>query len=113
MRVEQWDNLKHFESTEFEYPDKMNYDFLLKLDRARGIAGVPFILSSTYRDGDSKSHGKGLAVDIKCRNSGNRFKIVSSLIRVGFVRIGIYDRHIHVDYDAYLPLNVMWWGTSK
>jgi len=113
MRIEQWGYLKYFGSSEFKDPEKMDYDFLLKLDKARGIAGIPFVLNSTYRAKDKLSHGKGLAVDINCTTSVDRLKIVSSLIEVGFVRIGIYNKHIHVDCDKSLPQNVMWWGTSK
>lgn len=37
-----WKTVKHFNSSEFEY--NMDEDFILKLDKAREIAGIPFIV---------------------------------------------------------------------
>lgn len=113
MKKEDWEELVNFKPNEFEKPEKMDFLFLLKLDAARKIAKIPFVISSSYRQGDPNSHGRGLAVDIKCSDSPSRFKIVSSLLSVGFNRVGIYDKHIHVDSDTTLPQNVMWWDESK
>ena len=95
----------------------MNQDFLLKLDEARELAGIPFKINSAFRtvenelangrDGTS-SHTKGLAVDISATNSGTRFKVMSSLIKVGFIRIGIRHDFIHVDMDHEKSQEVMW-----
>lgn len=90
-----------------------------KLDKARGIAGVPFIIESGFRTPEhnkevggveNSAHTKGLAVDLRCNNSVNRFKIVSALLNVGFKRIGIsYKRNfIHADIDTSLPQEVIW-----
>ena len=88
-----------------------------KLDAAREIAGIPFVLNSAYRsveheckqgrDGTS-SHTKGMAVDIRCNSNANRMKIVRALIEAGFVRIGIGKTFVHADDDASKSQNVMW-----
>jgi hypothetical protein len=83
------------------------------LDDARSIAGVPFVLTSAFRAGDPRSHGRGLAVDIRCSDSETRWRILKGVILAGFLRIGIYDRHIHVDIDESLPQRVAWWGRSQ
>ncbi len=92
------------------------------LDHARGLAKVPFYITSGLRTPDSNaaaggvedsSHTRGLGVDLACSSSVARMRIVSSLLIVGFRRIGIYDRHIHCDIDESLPQGVMWWGKSK
>lgn len=91
------------------------------LDLARGKAGIPFRITCGLRTlvqnegvggvGDS-SHLRGLAVDLACANSLDRYKMVSALLSVGFTRLGIYDAHCHVDCDPTLPPNVIWIGLS-
>lgn len=93
---------------------QMDIDFLKRLNKARRIAGIPFILNCAYRSSDyDKSKGRtgnsfhcvGRAVDIKCLDSSSRAVMVSSLIRAGFHGIGISNTFIHVD-DR--PLKCMW-----
>lgn len=92
---------------------------LNRLDQAREIAGIPFVINSALRSpaherlkgrSGSSSHVSGKAVDIRCIDSASRFKIVNSLLTVGFTRIGIYPRHIHVDVDMYKPQRVIFLG---
>lgn len=81
-------------------------DLPAMLDRARGIAGVPFHLTSTTggTHASNSAHYKGLAVDIGLghlsdgfeRNT-QRWAILKGLFTVGFNRIEICERHIHVD----------------
>ena len=108
-----WAELNHFSPFEFEHPEEMEFNLMAQLDVAREIAGIPFRINSSHRPGDLLSHGKGMAVDIECLTSRNRFHIVQALLMVGFTRIGVYDRHIHADIDPSLPQDVMWWGRSK
>ena len=89
------------------------------LDVARGIAGIPFVITSGYRSpaynkkigGSANSaHMDSTAVDLRCRNSSERFKIVNAAIKAGFTRIGVADNFIHLDIskrDVH-PDNVMW-----
>lgn len=79
-----------------------------RLDEARHIAGVPFIVNSAYRTPEyelskgrssTSSHCKGCAVDLRCSNSSDRLRILTGLISAGFTRIGIAFNFIHVDYD--------------
>jgi uncharacterized protein YcbK (DUF882 family) len=89
------------------------------LDRARGLAGTPFKISSGLRSAEhnasvggkeDSTHLKGLAVDLVVSDSVSRYKIVGALFHAGFRRIGIYtDGHVHCDIggDEY-PQLVMW-----
>tara|TARA_R110000796_G_scaffold36454_1_gene92845 strand:- start:73 stop:396 length:324 start_codon:yes stop_codon:yes gene_type:complete len=103
---------KYFKNIE----DNMNVDFLAKLDEAREFAGIPFIINSAYRSpshpesikNPASSHIKGLAVDIKAKDSITRFKVLNALIAVGFNRIGIAGTFIHVDLDLDKSQNVIW-----
>ena len=99
----------------------LNYDLVAMLDKARDIAGVPFIITSGFRSEtvndlvggvDHSAHESGLAVDLACNNSSSRYKMLLALIQAGFNRIGIYDRHFHVDIDDTKESNVIWWGVS-
>lgn len=105
---------KYFDWRDFERctprcsEEQMDDDFMRMLDKAREKAGIPFELNSAYRNvawerakgrSGTSSHTKGLAVDIKCLCSYDRFIIVNSLLKVGFKRIGIYESFIHVDSD--------------
>ena len=96
--------------------ENMNVNFLAKLDEAREFSGIPFIINSAYRspshpesiNNPTSSHIKGLAVDIKAKDSITRFKVLNALIAVGFNRIGIAGTFIHVDLDLDKSQNVIW-----
>lgn len=115
--------VEHFKSNEFDSPDiidsgvLMDIDFILQLNEARKVAGIPFIINSGYRSKShnlkvggtiDSSHLLGLAVDIKCTNSKDRFTIIQALLSVGFNRIGIREDFIHVDADLNKTFNVIW-----
>lgn len=115
--------MKHFTFSEFDSPDapgsgeNMNTAFLEKLDMAREMAGVPFIITSGYRTvprnlkvggTPTSSHLKGIACDIACATSEKRWAIIDSLLAAGFTRVGISSRFIHVDDDPDKPRNVIW-----
>jgi zinc D-Ala-D-Ala carboxypeptidase len=79
-----------------------------RLDNARHIAGVPFVLSSGCRcpshnknvgGSPTSSHVNGTAVDIKVSSSKDKYKILTALMLEGFDRIGIAKTFIHVDID--------------
>jgi len=103
---------KYFKNIE----ENMNEKFLLKLDEARAYANIPFIINSAYRSPSHKesiknptsSHIKGLAVDIKAKDSKTRFLIIDALLAVGFNRIGVAKTFIHVDLDFDKSDSVLW-----
>lgn len=95
----------------------MNQEFLIKLDRAREVAQIPFKINSAYRTPEhnakiggkpNSSHLKGIAVDISVTDSRSRFIVLKSLIQVGFNRIGVAKTFIHVDDDKEKDSEVVW-----
>lgn len=97
--------------------DKMDKEFLLKLDRAREVAQIPFKINSAWRSAEknqqvggkpNSSHLKGLAVDISVTDSRSRFIVLKALIEVGFHRVGIAKTFIHVDDDKNKDSEVAW-----
>src|SRR5574343_1087265 len=104
---------KHFKPNEYI---SLSPELMDMLDRAREIAGVPFIITSGWRSkeknaavggAENSAHLTGEAADLKCDSSPVRLEIISALIAVGFTRIGIGKTHIHVDISETLPQNVL------
>lgn len=101
-------------------------ELVAMLDRARHIAGIPFIITSGFRTAesnfvaggkDNSAHLRGLAVDIRCDDSRSASLIKRALYEVGFRRVGNYfmvigDQAvwagIHVDIDETLDQDVEW-----
>lgn len=109
-------NFKYFSPKEIE---GLQGNLPAMLDMARGIAGVPFIITSGLRTQEQNdalpeavrdsSHLMGYAVDLACSDSETRFAILKGLFAAGFTRIGIYkDGHIHADISPTLPPKVVW-----
>ena len=115
---------KYFKYNEFadkiSGANKMRPATIRKLDKAREIAGVPFIINSGYRDKNhpesiknpTSSHIKGYAVDIAV-NDSNRDIIQSALRQAGFNRIGLANSFIHADDDPDKTQYVTWFYDGK
>ena len=97
--------------------EQMDPGFLSLLDEVREAAGIPLVLNCAYRsvawdkakgrDGKS-AHTKGKAVDIRCNNTANRYKIVTAALGCGIRRIGIAKTYVHLDNDETKPQGVIW-----
>lgn len=102
---------KYFSPEEFErcVPscsiEQMDSSFMEWLDRARELAGIPFVLNSAYRSSEyDKAKGRtgvgyhtfGRAVDVRCLDGISRAAIVCALLDCGF-SVGIHNRFVHVD----------------
>lgn len=112
-----WNDLTFFSRGEFDHPDEMDPQLLSMLDVARSIAGVSFVINSDFRTpAENKAAGgkphsahlKGLAVDIACNGSRNRYRILKGLYRAKFSRIGLGKTFIHADIDENLDREVCW-----
>lgn len=114
---------KYFTYGEFDSPDFLgsgklvSNELISMLDVARKKYGKSMAINSGYRTIEhnakvggkpESSHLKGLAVDIACNNSTDRFKLADILREVGFKRIGIAKTFIHADIDKDKAQNVLW-----
>lgn len=102
--------------------EDMQPEALRRIDHARDLAGVPFVLNRAISceaynaslDGysETSSHLTGWAFDIDCNDSFTRFHIIRGLILAGFTRIGIYKStkgtFIHADCDPTKTPYVIW-----
>lgn len=120
--------MEYFKYHEFDSPDvdgsgqMMDPEFLSMLNAAREIYGQPMRITSGFRTENyneelkargykaspNSSHLKGLAADIECLNSTDRYNMVDSLLKAGFNRIGIASTFIHVDNDLSKAPFVIW-----
>lgn len=121
--------MKYFTTSEFDSPDKpgsgslMSETILDMLNDVRGKFGKPIVINSGYRTEEhnakvggkpktetskGSSHMYGLAVDISCKNSTDRFHLIYLLQETGFQRIGVAGSFIHVDIDFDKSQEVMW-----
>jgi len=97
---------------------------LQMLDDARRNYGSSINITGSWRplDGEIRTSAhqislKGIweAADLRCRTSRERAGLLPALLEAGFKRIGIYDRHIHVDVatEPRFDQDVIWLGVSK
>ena len=115
--------MKHFQYEEFDSPDiqgsgqMMSKEMLSKLDMIREEYGKPIHVNSGYRTEahnekvggkPASSHLKGLAVDIACSESRERFNLIKLFLKHGINRIGIAKNFIHIDIDNDKAPNVIW-----
>lgn len=110
---------KYFQESEIA---GLKEELVVKLDQLRDAAGVPIIISSGFRTPEenrliggveNSAHTLGLAADIKCDDSSMRYRLVKAAFEVGFKRIEVADRHLHLDLDEQKSQNVMWIDISK
>lgn len=83
--------------------------------------GSPLQITSSFRSPElnrtcggspTSSHLKGLAVDIACVDPIIRYRIVFFAQALEIYRIGVYDKHVHLDIDFSKPCS-LWLGKSK
>lgn len=95
----------------------MKQTTISKLDTAREVAGIPFVLTSAYRSPEhdrskgrsgTGAHTVGRAIDIRCNSSRNRFLVVNALLKAGFKRIGVGKTFVHADDSETHDQEVIW-----
>lgn len=100
---------KWFKTGEVEHLDTK---LVAKLDVAREIAGIPFVITSGFRSKEknkavggvaNSSHLTGLAVDLRSRTPYEALFVIKGLIKAGFERIVYEGDHIHADIDDSKP----------
>mgnify|MGYP001226407500 CR=1 FL=1 len=102
--------------------NKINLDFVAKLQELRTAVNMPLKITSGYRCKDHPiearkktpgAHNEGSAVDINCAGS-DAYKIISMALELKFPRIGVnmkgdYNtRFIHLDCSETRPGPTIW-----
>ncbi len=109
--------LKHFKTREIK---DLRPELAIRLDMARGIAGVPFRITSGFRTPehnaavggkDNSAHLRGWAADLFVPTVSNRtrYHLVRGLFLAGFRRVVLYKDTdcVHADCDPSLPQDVL------
>jgi zinc D-Ala-D-Ala carboxypeptidase len=102
---------EHFSREEFACKcgcgfDRISPVLIERLELARGMAGVPFIVNCGCRCGPhnatvggkpKSAHLQGEAVDLQATDNRSRFLILLGLYAAGFQRLELSKVHIHAD----------------
>lgn len=96
---------------------QMHVPTMEKFDRARQMAGIPFIVNSAFRSvaweksrgrNGLSAHCEGRAMDIRAVDGRQRYLIITALLKAGFTRIGVASTYVHADDDEDKPPEVIW-----
>lgn len=91
--------------------------FMQKLDVARAMAGIPFVITSGFRTpahnrrvggAINSAHMRGFAADIAVQNDEQFTKIATACFLAGFRRFGVMKNALHVDCDPQLKSPALW-----
>lgn len=63
MTQSEFNNCLHLKPADFEYPDMLNPQVVLRLDQFISIMGIRPVILSDYRPDDERQHGLGNAID--------------------------------------------------
>ena len=113
-------DFKYFNREDFDCQEtgenRMEDEFIHKLDHLRTVCGWPFIVTSGYRDPSHSVeikktsgggvHTKGIAADIRVLNGKHRHEILKNAFALGFTGIGIAKTFVHIDIREGPP--VVW-----
>lgn len=113
-------DFKYFKREDFDCQEtgenRMDDNFIHKLDHLREACGWPFIVVSGYRSPNHSleikkasgggSHTKGIAADIKVTNGKQRHEIIKHAMALGFSGVGVATSFIHIDTRKDTP--VLW-----
>ena len=111
--------MKYFKLSEFDCKEtgenKMDKEFLQRLDKLRGRCKFAFNITSGYRSPNHSiekakkkpgTHAQGIAADIKVNSGAEKYIIIEHALELGFTGIGIAKNFIHVDTRNTTP--VIW-----
>ncbi|RUM32669.1 MAG: peptidase M15 [Aquifex sp.] len=115
-------NIQHFEAEEFLCKCGcgkvlIESQLITTLEALREHIQKPVVITSAYRcpswnkqvgGVSSSAHTRGLAVDIECTNSKDRYLILKFLLSRGVERIGIGRNFVHFDLDDEKPSPRVW-----
>ena len=113
-----------FRRSEVVEPDAMSPTLARRLLRMRRIYGRPIVITGSCRKRKGprrkSAHEKNRdgfweGLDLKVRGGKQRARMHDAAKKAGFRRIGVYDKHIHVDTATArrFAQDVLWPGKSR
>lgn len=114
---------EHFSRGELACPCcgnlSLDRDFLQRIEMIRSSFGRAMHINSAYRcpkhnravGGKAQSaHLDGLAIDVRCEASIERYELLRAAIECGAEGIGIYPQFIHIDFKKRAIGRPVWLG---
>lgn len=102
--------IEYFDISEFDCSEtgqnRMEPEFLERIDELRRRCGFPFVINSGYRAPEHSIervklspgfHSQGIAADVRVRGGWERGKIIEEAVHLGFKGIGVAEKFVHVD----------------
>ena len=116
------DLTEHFSRSEFACKcgcGRADVDLRLvsRLEALRRALGRPLIITSGVRCPEhnrtvggkpTSAHLKGMAADVRCGTSLERYKLVREALAAGFLRVGVARDFVHLDLADDLPQPRLW-----
>lgn len=109
----------YFKTEDFDCQEtgenKMDPEFIRKVDELRSAVGRPLYVTSGYRSPNHSieakkaqpgTHAQGIACDIKVSGGAERRELVKHAFYLGFTGIGVAKTFVHVDTRTTTP--VLW-----
>lgn len=113
MRDYKWFDISEFSCSETG-ENKMEHEFIKKIDHLRSVLGWPLIVTSAYRDPSHSAeihkpngggyHTKGVACDFKVIGGKQRHEIIKHAMGLGFTGIGVAKTFVHLDTREDTPM---------
>ena len=117
----QWEQYPHFKEEEFNCSETGENDmtgtFMRRLEQCRYIFDKPMVINSGYRSPKHSieaakdkpgEHSQGMAADVACDSSRDRYDLVRAAIHAGFHRLGIADTYVHLGLSYRKDKDVIW-----
>lgn len=95
--------LKHFTESEFKHPDKMDFNFLVKLDSFRSLLNKPFHITEDFAYTGHVSNSQHYSDPCKCVDGYAMTSLLHMYLcaeSLGFKGIGLYPAEVpfvHLD----------------
>lgn len=114
-------SLSEFRCPCLECETIVNPKLIHGLEQIRKALNVPILITSGYRceaynrkigGVKDSAHLTGEGADIAITGSKIRYLMLERAV-IWFQRIGLYDKHIHLDVSQTLPRPRLWIGLSK
>lgn len=104
-------DFKYFKREDFDCQEtgenRMEDEFIKKLDLLRSDLGWAMVVTSGYRDPSHSAeivkpngggyHTKGIAADIKVVGGKQRYELIQSALALGFTGVGAARSFVHLD----------------
>lgn len=97
--------------------DSNDVDINNAIERLERHVGYELVYNSGFRctecnekagGSENSPHLRGLAVDIRVVGSSGRYVLIQAALELGFRRIGIGKKFVHLDVDLSLTQEVIW-----